>query len=107
LHPPTKDKYIFITSPIQSQLNQIMVATNGAGGCNLGSPVITQDNIIKCKFNKQCSNYFSISIWNKKSQALKPTISPDLNPRLPGILADEVAKQLVTNYRSILEGTAQ
>jgi hypothetical protein len=46
---------------------------------------------------------------SKSPHSLKPTISPSLKPKLPGVLADEVAEQLAnkSNYRSILEGTAQ
>ena len=49
------------------------------------------------------------SIHSKSPQTLKPLISPNLKPKLSGVIADEIAKQLAnkSNYQSILEGTAQ
>ncbi|CAG8484943.1 17207_t:CDS:2, partial [Gigaspora margarita] len=46
---------------------------------------------------------------SKSPQALKPTISPNLKPRLSGVTADDAAEQLAnkSNYVSILEGTAK
>jgi hypothetical protein len=46
---------------------------------------------------------------SKSPHSLKPTISPNLKPKLPGVLADEVAEQLAnkSNYRSILDGSAE
>ncbi|CAG8677734.1 27350_t:CDS:2, partial [Racocetra persica] len=45
---------------------------------------------------------------SKSPQALKPTISPSLKPRLSGAITDDAAEQLAnkSNYVSILEGTA-
>ncbi|CAG8501798.1 2367_t:CDS:2 [Cetraspora pellucida] len=46
---------------------------------------------------------------SKSPQALKPTISPSLKPRLSGVITDDAAEQLAnkSNYVSILEGTAK
>ncbi|CAG8467479.1 2869_t:CDS:2 [Gigaspora rosea] len=46
---------------------------------------------------------------SKSPQTLKPTISPSLKPKLPGVLADEVAEKLASqsNYKNILEGTSK
>ncbi|CAG8764653.1 4938_t:CDS:2, partial [Racocetra fulgida] len=45
---------------------------------------------------------------SKSPQTLKLTISPSLKPKLPGVLADEVAEKLASqsNYKNILEGTS-
>ncbi|CAG8501319.1 8853_t:CDS:2 [Funneliformis caledonium] len=50
-----------------------------------------------------------LAIGPSISHTLKPAISPNLKPRLPGVSPDEVAEQLAnkSNYHSIMEGTAE
>ncbi|KAG9295009.1 hypothetical protein G9A89_017803 [Geosiphon pyriformis] len=59
--------------------------------------------------NSNSSAVHGFTSNTKSPQALKPTISPNLKPKLYGILADEVAEQLAqkSNYQNILEGTAK
>jgi hypothetical protein len=122
----------------QSQTRTIMATTNGAGEVDLGlshvtityvsprmtsrmtsittSPIFSASpsgtsNGKSIRPNPNASSPLALgpSIHSKSPQTLKPTISPNLKPKLPGVLADEIAKQLAnkSNYQSILEGTAQ
>nr|CAG8439959.1 9414_t:CDS:2 [Entrophospora candida] len=107
--------------PLSSSLTQMrsVMVTNGDVGPQTmmvisptTSPISPISSITPGrKIVRNCASPIALgpSIHSKSPQALKPTISPNLKPKLPGVLADEVAEQLAekSNYRSILEGTAQ
>ncbi|CAJ0902789.1 10177_t:CDS:2 [Entrophospora sp. SA101] len=118
INKPTKN---IAPPPLSSSLTQMrsVMVTNGDVGPQTmmvisptTSPISPISSITPGrKIVRNCASPIALgpSIHSKSPQALKPTISPNLKPKLPGVLADEVAEQLAekSNYRSILEGTAQ
>ncbi|CAI2170536.1 703_t:CDS:2 [Funneliformis geosporum] len=116
----SKDQSTFIAPTPPTQLNQIrtnMIATTGTGmSPKITSPILSVSTSgasgrKSMRSNPNASSPLALgpSLHSKSPHTLKPTISPNLKPKLPGVLADEVAEKLAnkSNYRSILEGTAQ
>ncbi|CAG8482188.1 12361_t:CDS:2 [Gigaspora rosea] len=113
--PPTQSRSIRVTNMDGSQ-HMITVSPNVSPvspGTNsmLMSPMILSSPPPGKRIVHANQSVCSPSALNtsKSPQALKPTISPNLKPRLSGVTADDAAEQLAnkSNYVSILEGTAK
>ncbi|CAG8518643.1 19149_t:CDS:2 [Racocetra persica] len=85
-------------SPISPRMNPVTM-----------SPMILPSSGRKIVHTNQAVRSPSTLNPSKSPQTLKLTISPSLKPKLPGVLANEVAEKLASqsNYKNILEGTSK